>query len=70
LGKVKSVQSGNTVVVSTDQGEQTINLDSCSLKLANIPNYNINVGDVLVWKGRSNEGKSGDWYANQVTCFH
>lgn len=70
LGKVKSVQSGNTVVVSTDQGEQTINLDSCSLKLANIPNYNLNVGDVLVWKGKSNNGNSAEWYANQITCFH
>jgi hypothetical protein len=69
LGKVKSVQSGNTVVVSTDEGEQTINLDACSLKLANLPNYSLNVGDILVWKGKSN-GKGGDWYANQITCFH
>lgn len=67
---MKLVQSGNTVVVTTDQGEQTINLDSCSLKLANIPNYSLNVGDVLVWKGKSSSGNSGEWYANQITCFH
>jgi hypothetical protein len=63
------VSSGNVVEVETPQGVQTIALDDCSIRLANLPNYNINIGDVLVWKGSYDSGQK-KWLANQITCLH
>lgn len=69
LGTITKVANGNNVSVTTNQGVQTINLDACSIKLANIPNYSWSAGDVLVWKGVYDNSNS-IWNANQVTCFH
>jgi predicted nucleic acid-binding Zn-ribbon protein len=69
LGTITKVASGNNLTVNTNQGVQNINLDACSIKLSNIPNYSLNVGDVLVWKG-TYENSTTSWTANQVTCFH
>jgi hypothetical protein len=69
LGTVTAVNGANSVTVSTGEGSQAINLDNCTIKLANLPNYNFSVGDVLVWKGPYNAG-SNSWNASQVTCFH
>lgn len=69
LGTVSKVNGGNSVTVTTSQGTQTINLDNCTVKLANIPSYSLAVGDVLVWKGPFSPS-SNSWTASQVTCFH
>jgi predicted nucleic acid-binding Zn-ribbon protein len=69
VGTVSKVSGGNIVTVNTSQGAQTINLDNCTIRLANLPNYNVAVGDVLVWKGPYNAASSS-WTASQVTCFH
>ena len=69
LGTITKINSLGSIEVNSSQGAQTLNLDDCSIKLANIPDYKLNVGDVLVWKGIF-DNKSGSWSANQLTCFH
>jgi predicted nucleic acid-binding Zn-ribbon protein len=67
-GKILKVDANNVVEVETAQGTQTIALNDCSIRLANIPNYNLSVGDVLVWKGAYDTTKK-TWTADQITCL-
>lgn len=65
-GKIKAILSENEWVIETKEGEQTISMDQCTLRLANIANYNASIGDLLIWKGHID---GGIWHASQVTCF-
>ena len=66
-GTILSILNDNEWIISTEQGEQTVVLDACTLRLANMAQYNASVGDLIAVKGRV---EGGIWHASQITCFH
>ena len=50
------------------EGDQTLRLDGCSIKLANINDYHYNIGDIIVWKGYYDMAQR-IWDVAQLTCF-
>jgi hypothetical protein len=66
-GKVVEI-NGNDIKVNNSEGDQVLNLDECSIKLANIDGYKYNIGDILVWKGYYDQALK-TWDVAQLTCF-
>ena len=67
-GKIAEINS-DFIKVNNEQGDQLLNLDACSLRLANVNNYNYKIGDVIVWKGYYDAAQSS-WDVAQLTCFN
>ena len=65
-GTIESVINGNTWIVQTDSGAQTVQLDKCTVRLANNADYQATRGDRVIWKGSVNDST---WQASQVTCL-